>query len=65
MVHCYYTDETINPFSNGYMINPSLNFNKLFKEQIETLLSSTFHERIMETIRDCMRKKNTCVMSRA
>ena len=32
MVHCYYTDESINQFEIGYMINPSLNCNKLFRE---------------------------------
>ena len=63
MVHFYYTDETINQFAIGYMINPSFNFNKVSREQVEKYLSSTFHDRTMETIRDCMRSKNTCVMA--
>ena len=35
MVHCYSTDETINQFVIGYMINPSLNCNKVFRIQVE------------------------------
>ena len=35
MVHCYTTDETINQFAIGYMINPSLNCNKVFGIQVE------------------------------
>ena len=31
MVHFYSIDENINQFSIGYIINPSLYFNKLFK----------------------------------
>ena len=34
MVHCYSIDETNNQFSSSYMINPSLNFNKLFRIQV-------------------------------
>ena len=30
MVHFHSIDETINQFSIGYMINPSLHFNKVF-----------------------------------
>ena len=35
MVQCYTIDETINPFSIGYMINPSINFNKVFRIKVE------------------------------
>ena len=35
MVHCYSTDESINKFLIDYMINPSLNCDKLFREQVE------------------------------
>ena len=35
MVKCYSTDETINQFVIGYMINPSLNCNKVFRIQVE------------------------------
>ena len=50
-VHYYYKDETINQFEIGYMINTSINFIKVFREKVEKYLSSTFHERTMETIR--------------
>ena len=53
----------MNQFLIDYMINPSLNFNKVFREKVENFLSSTFHERKMETIRDCVRNNNTCVMA--
>ena len=35
MVHCYSTYETINKFAISYMINPSLNCNKVFRVQVE------------------------------
>ena len=35
MVHCYSTDKIINQFAIGYMINPSLNHDKVFIEQVE------------------------------
>ena len=62
MVHCYSTDETINPFVIGYMVNPSLNCNKVFKIQVEKCLSISFFDKTMATIKDFLRKKNTCVM---
>ena len=31
MVHCYSTDESINQFAIGYMINPELNCNQVFR----------------------------------
>ena len=35
MVHCYSTDEIINQFAIGYMINPSLNCSKVFREKLK------------------------------
>ena len=35
MVHCYSIDESIDQFAIGYMINPSLYVNKVFREQVE------------------------------
>ena len=63
MVICYSTDESINPFAIGYMINPSLNCNKVFRVQVEKFLSISFHKKAMETNKDFHRKKNTCVMA--
>ena len=45
-------------------MNPSLKCNKVFREQVEKCLSVSFHEKIMETTRYFLKKKNTCVMAR-
>ena len=63
MVHYYTTDKTINQFSIGYMINPSLKFNNVLITQVEKCLSVSFSTRTMKTIKDCLMKKNTCVMA--
>ena len=63
MVHCYYTDETIDKFAIGYMINPSLNRNKVFRVQVEKCLSISFDSMTMENIRYCLKNKNKCVMA--
>ena len=39
MIHCYSTDESINQFAIGYMINPSLNCKQLFREQVKEFFS--------------------------
>ena len=62
MVHCDSTDETINPFSIGYIINPSLNCNKVFRLLVENFISVSFSSKAMKTIRYFLRKKNICVM---
>ena len=62
MVHCYSKDEIINKCAIGYMINPSLNCNKVFREQVEKSLSVSFHKNTMETIKYRLMKKNTCVI---
>ena len=63
MVHCYSTDECINKFVIGYMINPSINCNKLFGVQVEKWLSVSFHSRTMGTIWDFPKNNSTCVMA--
>ena len=63
MVHCYYTDESINRFAIGYMTNLSLNCNKLFRERVEKYLSVSFQKKKMENIKDFLRKKNRYVMA--
>ena len=60
MVQCYSTYETINQFSFGDMIKHSLNCNKLFRVQAENVLSVSFTSGAIETIRDCLKKKNKC-----
>ena len=63
MVHIYTTGKTINPFAIVYMIKPSLKFNNAFRIQVEKCLSLSFVATTMETIKECMRKKNTYVMT--
>ena len=63
MVHCYSIDENINQFTIGYIINPSLNCNKLFIVQVEKYLSVPFASRTMETIKYFLKNNNTCVMA--
>ena len=36
------TKERINEFSIGYMINPKLNINKAFKDQVTKCMKTTF-----------------------
>ena len=36
------TNERINEFSFAYMLNPHLNMNKAFKDQVKTCLNNTF-----------------------
>ena len=63
MLHCYTTGKTINPFSIGYMINPSLKFNNTFRTHVEKFLSVPFPIMTMKTIKNGLMKKNTCVMA--
>ena len=63
MVYIYTTDEQINPFTIGYMINPPLHINQVLREQVENFIRSTFYENTMETIRVFMKKKNICFIT--
>ena len=63
MVHIYTTGKTIHKFSTGYMINPSLHFNKMFKTQVEKCLGCSFSIRKIPTINFFLIKKNTSVMA--
>ena len=50
MVHIYTTNKTMNKFAIGYMINPSLQFNKIFKTQVEKYLGYSFSIDALSTI---------------
>ena len=63
MVYIYSTDNTVHKFAIGYMINPSLHINKIFKTQVEKLLGCSFSTETMKTIKSCLMKKNTSVMA--
>ena len=59
MVHCYTTGKNINQFEIGYMINPSLKFNKAFRTQVKKWLGVSFSIRKMNFFLNLM-NKNTC-----
>ena len=61
MVYLYTTDEQINKFAIGYMINPSLHVNRVFIEEVEECLRDTFNENTMKNERYVMKNKDTCV----
>ena len=63
LVYLYGTDKHVNQFSIGYMINPKLHDNKVFREQVKKYIRATFHQNITESIRNVMRKKNKCVIA--
>ena len=63
MVHIYRTEKAINQFEIGYMINPYLNINRIFREQVQKFLGCSFSTKTMKAIRDCLLKKNTSVMA--
>ena len=51
MLHCYTTGKTINEFSIGYIINPSLHINRIFREQVVKCLGCYFSINKMKTIK--------------
>ena len=63
IVHINSTEKTIHKFVIGYMINPSLHINRIFREQVEKFLDCSFSIKTMKTIRDCLMNKNTSVMA--
>ena len=63
MVHIYTSGKNIHQFSIGYMINPSLYFNKIFKTQVEKFLGTSFSIRTTKVIIIFLTKNNTSVMA--
>ena len=63
MVHTYSKDEKNNKFAIGYIIKPLLHINKVFREQVEKFLRSTFNESTKVTIRGVMKNNDTCVIA--
>ena len=62
-VHIYTIGKTINYFSIGYMINPSLLFNNSFRTQVEKYVGGYFSVSALKTIKNIMMMKNTYVMA--
>ena len=63
MVHIYTTGKTIHQSEIGYMVNTSLQLNKIFKTQVEKCLGYYFSIRTMKTIKYYLMKKNTSVIA--
>ena len=57
------TNERINDFSFAYMLNPHLNMNKAFKDQVKTCLSNTFGADTNRYINKTLMKPNTRVLA--
>ena len=57
------TNQRINQFSIGYMINPNLNTKKAFGEQVTLCLKNTFGTSTMALISKIFLKANTRVLS--
>ena len=63
LVYLYTTEKRINQFAIGYIINPKIHVNNVFREQVEKFLRATFHQNTTKGIKKVMRKKVTCVIS--
>ena len=57
------TKEHINVFSIGYMINPTLNINKAFREQVNKFMKNKFVIITQPHIRTISAKNNTRVLA--
>ena len=56
------TNQRINELSFAYMLNPILNKNKSFKDQVKTCLSNTFGADTNKHINKTLMKRNTRVL---
>ena len=56
------TNEGINEFSIGYMMNPNLSTNKAFKEQVTKCMKNTLGAMTQEHISKILSKTNTRVL---
>ena len=53
----------MNNFTIGYMLNTTLNVNKVFRDQVGKLLKDAFHPGNMSGINNVLKKESTCVIS--
>ena len=56
------TKKRINEFKIGYMINPNLNINKSFREQVGNFMKTTFGAIIQPFIRATLLKNKTILI---
>ena len=57
------TKKLPNEFTIGYMINPGLNFNKVFREHLENFMHTTFGEMIQPFIKATLAKNSKIVLA--
>ena len=57
------TNQRINEFSFAYMLNPTLNNNKAFKEQVKACLINTFGADTNKHINKTLMKRDTRVLA--
>ena len=57
------TNQRINEFSIGYMMNPNLSTNKAFKEQVKLCMKATFSTSTITHISKILLKPNTRVLA--
>ena len=60
MVHIYTTEKTIHQFAIGYMINPYLHFNKVFREQVQKCLGWSFYINTTKTTKKYDEEEYIC-----
>ena len=63
---CIWLEETkqrINDLSIGYMMNPNLIMNKVFREQVKVCMKNTFSTSTMTQISKILLKPNTRVLA--
>ena len=63
MVHIYIIEKNVYQFVIGYMINPYLHFNNVFKTKVKKCLGCYFSIETMKTLKNCLMRKNTFVMA--
>ena len=56
-------NECINEFSIGYMRNPNLYMNKVFREQVNVCMKATFSASTMTHMSKILLKPNTLVLA--
>ena len=57
------TKKCMNQFTVGYIINPGLNVNKVFREKVAKCMFTTFGEITQPFIKPTLAKKNTSTLA--
>ena len=53
----------MNQFAIVYMVNPTLNFNKVFRKKVDKRLKETVHPITISGIRNIMKREYVCYCS--